>query len=148
MSELGCVKDSRVKELERLFRLITKWMEEEGGCIVPWQADAAVRQTIAVLLDRPSTNKTIINHQNGRKLAIMNVRLPFDYCRCHDSSCPVKEQCLRWLERETGNERTPHAMSLRSVDEVNCVSKIENELLVWPDNPCKPANTESQENEK
>lgn len=36
--------------------------------------------------------------------------LPSDICRCHDDSCQSRGLCLRWVERETGNN---HAASLR-----------------------------------
>ena len=26
-----------------------------------------------------------------------------DVCRCHDATCEVRENCLRWLQRETGH---------------------------------------------
>jgi hypothetical protein len=35
-----------------------------------------------------------------------------DMCRCHDDSCPEKEQCLRWLRREDP-DRCPHVATLR-----------------------------------
>lgn len=43
-------------------------------------------------------------------------KLPHDYCRCHDSKCPLKNSCERYLQRHTGEARTPHAASLRDGD--------------------------------
>lgn len=39
--------------------------------------------------------------------------LPSDICRCHDDGCHEREQCRRWLERESG---TTHAASLFPYD--------------------------------
>lgn len=39
-------------------------------------------------------------------------RLLNDVCRCHDDACPERENCLRWLQRDTGTENTPHAATL------------------------------------
>lgn len=38
--------------------------------------------------------------------------LPDDICRCHDTVCPAKETCQRWLERHTGRGQTVHTASL------------------------------------
>jgi len=35
-----------------------------------------------------------------------------DICRCLDSTCPLRNECLRWLERDTGDERTPRAATM------------------------------------
>jgi hypothetical protein len=40
-----------------------------------------------------------------------------DTCRCHDSGCPERERCLRWILRDTGYEQTPHAGSLYPYDQ-------------------------------
>lgn len=39
--------------------------------------------------------------------------LPADVTRCLDSGCPERHECLRWLERESGNS---HAASLFPFD--------------------------------
>jgi len=39
--------------------------------------------------------------------------LPASYARCHDAACPQRTSCLRWLERDTGGERTSHVATLR-----------------------------------
>lgn len=36
-----------------------------------------------------------------------------DVCRCHDADCQVREQCRRWMERDSGGARTVHQFSLR-----------------------------------
>ena len=28
--------------------------------------------------------------------------LPNDVCRCHDGGCPEREECLRWLCKDSG----------------------------------------------
>lgn len=28
--------------------------------------------------------------------------IPRDYARCNDNECPLKNQCLRWLDRYNG----------------------------------------------
>jgi len=47
------------------------------------------------------------------------MKLPHDICRCHDSTCPLKDSCLRYLQRHDTGERTPHAESLREGDTCN-----------------------------
>lgn len=37
-------------------------------------------------------------------------RLPNDICRCHDESCPSREICERWKQRETGRVHTASLM--------------------------------------
>jgi hypothetical protein len=39
--------------------------------------------------------------------------LPHDTARCHDSRCPQRQSCLRWLERNSPGERISHHPSLR-----------------------------------
>lgn len=39
--------------------------------------------------------------------------LMLDIWRCHDTGCPEREQCRRWLERDNG---TVHAASLFPYD--------------------------------
>lgn len=34
-----------------------------------------------------------------------------DECRCHDSGCPQRETCLRWLDREYGDHRRMYTHS-------------------------------------
>lgn len=35
-------------------------------------------------------------------------KLPYDYFRCTNAQCPLKEQCCRWLQNETNlGPRTP-----------------------------------------
>lgn len=41
-----------------------------------------------------------------------------DICRCHDAQCPLAQSCDRFLQRNTGSDRTPQAASLR--DGKNC----------------------------
>lgn len=43
-----------------------------------------------------------------------------DVCRCHDSGCGERDQCLRYLRRDTGGERTPHSPSLFPYDQPLC----------------------------
>ena len=43
--------------------------------------------------------------------------IPNDICRCHDAGCSERFECLRWLDRETGSETTPHSPSLMAYDE-------------------------------
>ena len=40
------------------------------------------------------------------------MRLPDDVCRCHDNSCYRRRNCLRWIERNNGGERTPRAETM------------------------------------
>jgi hypothetical protein len=43
-------------------------------------------------------------------------RLLNDICRCRDDSCPLREKCLRWLDRDAKPEDgswIPYAGSLR-----------------------------------
>lgn len=39
--------------------------------------------------------------------------LPYDICRCHDSKCPERETCERWLQRETEYTYQVHSESMR-----------------------------------
>lgn len=51
-----------------------------------------------------------------------------DICRCHDSGCPERESCLRFIERLNAGERTPHAASMFPFDiplGEKCPNKIE-----------------------
>ncbi len=43
--------------------------------------------------------------------------LNYDTCRCHDETCPDRKNCLRYLVRRTGGERTPHSDSLRPANQ-------------------------------
>lgn len=42
-------------------------------------------------------------------------RLLNDICRCHDNECPQRSDCLRYLQRNEGGERTPNALTLRAL---------------------------------
>lgn len=33
--------------------------------------------------------------------------LPLDMCRCHDSSCDMRDQCVRWIDRHVAGP-VPH----------------------------------------
>ena len=33
--------------------------------------------------------------------------LPLDMCRCHDSSCALRDQCVRWIDRHVAGP-VPH----------------------------------------
>ena len=33
--------------------------------------------------------------------------LPFDVCRCSAVNCPVRDQCLRYVQRDVRGPRTP-----------------------------------------
>ena len=46
--------------------------------------------------------------------------LPYDWTRCHDSSCEHREECLRWLDRDSG---WSHAKTHR-VDGGPCVAQV------------------------
>ena len=50
------------------------------------------------------------DHQTGGPA----VSLLADITRCWDAGCPEREQCRRWLERDSG---TVHAQSLFPYDE-------------------------------
>lgn len=50
-------------------------------------------------------------------------RLLADICRCHDAECPQRGDCLRWIERKTGADWTPHQATFRNGDGV-CKDKI------------------------
>jgi hypothetical protein len=51
-----------------------------------------------------------VSENNNRR------NLPNDVCRCLDEGCSVKNQCLRYLQRDTGGERTPYCPSLFPYD--------------------------------
>ena len=38
--------------------------------------------------------------------------LPLDMCRCHDSSCDVRECCVRWIDRHVSGP-VPHVETFR-----------------------------------
>jgi hypothetical protein len=40
-------------------------------------------------------------------------RLPDDVCRCHDEQCSEREECRRFLQRNTGGVHVKQAASLR-----------------------------------
>jgi hypothetical protein len=42
--------------------------------------------------------------------------LPDDICRCRDDDCPVRTDCVRWLERNRGSQRMVSADSLFPFD--------------------------------
>jgi len=44
------------------------------------------------------------------------MRLANDICRCHDEQCELNSTCLRFLQRKTCGDRTPHVMSHRTDD--------------------------------
>ena len=46
----------------------------------------------------------------------MITKLANDICRCHDETCKDRFKCLRYLERNTGGERTPHLPSMFPYD--------------------------------
>jgi hypothetical protein len=31
------------------------------------------------------------------------MQIPLDYARCHDATCPQRDKCCRWLDRERGS---------------------------------------------
>lgn len=49
------------------------------------------------------------------------MRLPADWCRCHDRTCPDRHRCLRWLERGTGMDWTPAVATLRKPGQPQCL---------------------------
>ncbi len=46
--------------------------------------------------------------------------LPADWTRCHDESCEQREECLRWLDRDSG---WSHAKTHR-VDDGPCLAQL------------------------
>ena len=40
-------------------------------------------------------------------------KLPNDVCRCHDATCTKRQRCERYLQRNTGGERTPQQATMR-----------------------------------
>ena len=36
---------------------------------------------------------------SAEKEKTVRISLPYDNCRCHDSLCPKKDECLRWIIR-------------------------------------------------
>lgn len=42
--------------------------------------------------------------------------LPNDISRCHDAGCEEKEECVRWIERETIGDSVVHSVSLFPYD--------------------------------
>ena len=51
--------------------------------------------------------------------------LPRDIARCHDSKCPEREECLRWIERESGEV---HIDSFSQAPVCRCPEKISEEV--------------------
>ena len=39
-----------------------------------------------------------------------------DVCRCHGEGCLVREECLRYLGRDTAGDRTPFSANMLPVD--------------------------------
>lgn len=57
---------------------------------------------------------------------------PSDH-RCHDERCEVKEQCERWLQRDTGEAYTQHATTLRlgwECHDVLCDRAVKHRLTI------------------
>ena len=46
--------------------------------------------------------------------------LPYDWTRCHDNSCEHREECLRWIDRDTGSIHT----KTHRVDGGPCVAQV------------------------
>lgn len=62
-----------------------------------------------------------------------------DICRCCDTRCPVRHECLRYLLRDNGGERTPVAASLMNAagDTCNSLIHVERGVYVsWKGGPC------------
>lgn len=55
----------------------------------------------------------------------MTLPLPPDNIRCHDKTCPEREQCLRWLDR-TNPEATIHSVLWRKEGQP-CVHRLPSE---------------------
>ena len=51
-------------------------------------------------------------------------RLEDNIPRCHDATCPRRERCLRWLERDVGNRWVPMHSSLRQPGAASCLYQI------------------------
>ena len=60
------------------------------------------------------------------QLAGATPRLPDDVCRCWAASCPEREQCRRWLGRNTGGVRVRHSSSFfkAAVGSTACTNRI------------------------
>jgi hypothetical protein len=52
----------------------------------------------------------------------MTHRLPDDICRCRDHDCPIKDTCLRWIQRDMGSQRLVSADSLFPFGAVSVVT--------------------------
>jgi len=49
-------------------------------------------------------------------------RLANDICRCHDNTCPMRDGCLRWEQRDSGRV---HAMGMMMNRETRvCLDRI------------------------
>ena len=53
------------------------------------------------------------------------MKLPNDICRCFGKHCGEKETCERWIQRETGGERTPYTLTMIQEGQGECGYKIE-----------------------
>lgn len=53
----------------------------------------------------------------------MERKLLNDICRCMDESCPEKQDCLRYICRNSGGDYAVYAESLKEADGT-CLSKI------------------------
>lgn len=51
----------------------------------------------------------VVRYDSGKELPILD---PSEH-RCHDHQCLVNKYCVRWKERETGDNKTVHATTLR-----------------------------------
>ena len=64
-------------------------------------------------------------HDVGVDALVMR-RLLNDVCRCHDHECLKSQKCLRFLQRDTGNECSVHCHTLRlsGTNQFGCESFI------------------------
>jgi hypothetical protein len=51
------------------------------------------------------------------------MRINDDICRCTNDTCPERETCIRWLERDSGRYR-----ALIETSNDHCVDKIEYDV--------------------
>jgi len=67
--------------------------------------------------------------------------LPDDVCRCHDSQCEIREQCLRYLHRSQGGERVVSTASMR-IPGQECTDRINpgDSWLSWRSGECPIAS--------
>jgi hypothetical protein len=60
-----------------------------------------------------------------------------DICRCMDSACPARFECLRYLLRTSIGDRTPVTATLRGLDGCNSLSRVDKgEWVRWRGGEC------------